>query len=36
MYQSYTCAGDAPDREAAIPACGRCEKGAWVCFDVSG
>ena len=31
MYKSYTCAGDAPDREAAIPACGRCEEGASVC-----
>ena len=28
MYQPYTCAGDVPDREAAMPACGRYEKGA--------
>ena len=28
MYLPYTCAGDAPDHEAAMPACGRCERGA--------
>jgi hypothetical protein len=28
MYPPYTCAGDAPDHEAAMPACGRCEQGA--------
>jgi len=26
MYLPYTCAGDAPDHEAAMPACGRCER----------
>ncbi len=28
IYLPYTCAGDAPDHEAAMPACGRCERGA--------
>ncbi len=28
MDLSYTCAGDVPDHEAAMPACGRCEPGA--------
>ena len=28
MDLPYTCAGDAPDHEAAMPACGRCEPGA--------
>jgi len=28
IYLPYTCAGDAPDHEAAMPACGRCEPGA--------
>ena len=30
MYPSYTCAGDAPDREAVMPASGCCERGAAV------
>ena len=30
MYPWYTCAGDAPDREAVMPASGCCERGAAV------
>ena len=28
MYLPYTCAGDSPDHEAAMPARGRCEPDA--------
>jgi hypothetical protein len=28
MHLPYTCAGDAPDHEAAMPACSHCERGA--------